>query len=133
MLRKKPALLLLSLCIFAVLPVSFGGSILTSGTTVPSGWELPCPGAAPGFACTQLPHFLRSSQGGATSSIQSPHHAQPALERRSGCRGACVGRAVSSLGSGNLKAECLRILEQRRGTHSVFTCLQLTEVKTCML
>ncbi|NXG43309.1 IKKE kinase, partial [Psilopogon haemacephalus] len=31
---------------------------------------------------------------------------------------------------GNLKTECSRILEQRRGAHSVLTCLQLTEVKT---
>uniref|UniRef100_A0A663FA67 Inhibitor of nuclear factor kappa B kinase subunit epsilon n=1 Tax=Aquila chrysaetos chrysaetos TaxID=223781 RepID=A0A663FA67_AQUCH len=31
---------------------------------------------------------------------------------------------------GNLKTECLRILEQRRGALSVLTCLQLTEVKT---
>ncbi|NXU52042.1 IKKE kinase, partial [Turnix velox] len=28
---------------------------------------------------------------------------------------------------GNLKTECSRILEQRRGAHSVLTCLQLTE------
>ncbi|XP_074706292.1 inhibitor of nuclear factor kappa-B kinase subunit epsilon isoform X2 [Strix aluco] len=34
---------------------------------------------------------------------------------------------------GNLKMECLRILEQRRGALSVLTCLQLTEVKTCVL
>ncbi|NXX81342.1 IKKE kinase, partial [Urocolius indicus] len=31
---------------------------------------------------------------------------------------------------GNLKTECLRVLEQRRGAVSVLTCLQLTEVKT---
>ncbi|NXX16213.1 IKKE kinase, partial [Podargus strigoides] len=31
---------------------------------------------------------------------------------------------------GNLKTECSRILEQRRGALSVLTCLQLTEVKT---
>ncbi|NXC21132.1 IKKE kinase, partial [Corythaeola cristata] len=31
---------------------------------------------------------------------------------------------------GNLKAECSRILEQRRGALSVLACLQLTEVKT---
>ncbi|NXF90900.1 IKKE kinase, partial [Eubucco bourcierii] len=34
---------------------------------------------------------------------------------------------------GNLKTECSRILEQRRGAHSVLTCLQLTEVKTHVL
>ncbi|XP_068774040.1 inhibitor of nuclear factor kappa-B kinase subunit epsilon isoform X2 [Struthio camelus] len=35
--------------------------------------------------------------------------------------------------AGNLKTECLRILEQRRGAVSLLTCLQLTEVKTCVL
>ncbi|NXD77673.1 IKKE kinase, partial [Halcyon senegalensis] len=34
---------------------------------------------------------------------------------------------------GNLKTECSRILEQRRGAHSVLACLQLTEVKTRVL
>ncbi|NXA69879.1 IKKE kinase, partial [Mohoua ochrocephala] len=34
---------------------------------------------------------------------------------------------------GNLKTECSRILEQRRGAHSVLACLQLTEVKTHVL
>ncbi|XP_030329481.1 inhibitor of nuclear factor kappa-B kinase subunit epsilon isoform X2 [Strigops habroptila] len=34
---------------------------------------------------------------------------------------------------GNLKMECLRVLEQRRGALSVLSCLQLTEVKTHML
>ncbi|NXV42649.1 IKKE kinase, partial [Uria aalge] len=34
---------------------------------------------------------------------------------------------------GNLKTECLRILEQRRGAHAVLACLQVTEVKTLVL
>ncbi|NXP02229.1 IKKE kinase, partial [Thinocorus orbignyianus] len=34
---------------------------------------------------------------------------------------------------GDLKTECSRILEQRRGAHSVLACLQLTEVKTLAL
>ncbi|NXY50080.1 IKKE kinase, partial [Ceuthmochares aereus] len=34
---------------------------------------------------------------------------------------------------GNLKTECSRILEQRRGAVSVLACLQLTEVKTHVL
>ncbi|XP_042656095.1 inhibitor of nuclear factor kappa-B kinase subunit epsilon isoform X2 [Tyto alba] len=34
---------------------------------------------------------------------------------------------------GNLKMDCLRILEQRRGAVSVLSCLQLTEVKTRVL
>lgn len=34
---------------------------------------------------------------------------------------------------GNLKTECSRILEQRRGAHSVLACLQLTEGKTHVL
>ncbi|XP_009989604.1 PREDICTED: inhibitor of nuclear factor kappa-B kinase subunit epsilon [Tauraco erythrolophus] len=38
-----------------------------------------------------------------------------------------------TLTRGNLKAECSRILEQRRGALSVLTCLQLTEVKTHVL
>ncbi|XP_067166709.1 inhibitor of nuclear factor kappa-B kinase subunit epsilon isoform X2 [Apteryx mantelli] len=35
--------------------------------------------------------------------------------------------------AGNLKSECSRILEQRRGAVSLLTCLQLTEVKTRVL
>ncbi|NXR54854.1 IKKE kinase, partial [Hippolais icterina] len=34
---------------------------------------------------------------------------------------------------GNLRTECSRILEQRRGAHSVLACLQLTEGKTHVL
>lgn len=80
-------LLLLSLCIFPVLPVSFSRSILTSGRTVPSGGELPCLGAAPSFVCTQLPHFL-------TSSIlpSPPRTASPGMEVGlpwSVCRTSC--------------------------------------------
>lgn len=41
-----------------------------------------------------------------------------------------TGRVVFSCGSGNLKSECSRVLEQRRGVNTVLTSLQLLEVKT---
>uniref|UniRef100_A0A8C6Z893 Protein kinase domain-containing protein n=1 Tax=Nothoprocta perdicaria TaxID=30464 RepID=A0A8C6Z893_NOTPE len=44
--------------------------------------------------------------------------------------GAASGRAVLYVGSGSLKTECSRLLEQRRGALALLTCLQLTEAKT---
>lgn len=72
----------------------------------------------------------------APSSAPSPSfsYKQPRGEPRAEfwhCRGRQkTGRAVFSRGSGNLKSECSRVLEQRRGVNTVLTSLQLLEVKT---
>ncbi|NXJ74300.1 IKKE kinase, partial [Trogon melanurus] len=69
--------------------------------------------------------------GAAKSAVGAAHQTLRIARALRRCR-ELLARGLHWL-IGNLKAECLRILEQRRGAVSVLTCLELTEVKTRVL
>ncbi|NWR79101.1 IKKE kinase, partial [Centropus unirufus] len=69
--------------------------------------------------------------GAAKSAVGAAHQALRTARALRRCRELLL-RGLRWV-SGNLKTECSRILEQKRGAVSVLTCLQLTEVKTQML
>ncbi|NWY94443.1 IKKE kinase, partial [Loxia curvirostra] len=88
-----------------------------------------CARAAPGSAlclprALAVPFALQSAVGAAHQTLRVGQ----ALQR---------GRELLARGLhwviGNLRTECCRILEQRRGAHSVLSCLQLTQGKTHVL
>ncbi|NXL30852.1 IKKE kinase, partial [Glaucidium brasilianum] len=66
--------------------------------------------------------------GAAKSAVGAAHQTLRIAQALRRCR-ELLARGLQWV-IGNLKMECLRILEQRRGAVSVLTCLQLTEVKT---
>ncbi|XP_072774804.1 inhibitor of nuclear factor kappa-B kinase subunit epsilon isoform X2 [Taeniopygia guttata] len=82
-------------------------------------WWCPVPGTA-----LAVPFALQSAVGAAHQTLRLGR----ALRR---------GRELLARGLhwviGNLRTECCRILEQRRGAHSVLACLQLTQGKTHVL
>ncbi|XP_009867209.1 PREDICTED: inhibitor of nuclear factor kappa-B kinase subunit epsilon-like [Apaloderma vittatum] len=69
--------------------------------------------------------------GAAKSAVGAAHQTLRIARALRRCR-ELLARGLHWL-IGNLKTECLRILEQRRGAVSVLTCLELTEVKTRVL
>ncbi|NXW91249.1 IKKE kinase, partial [Alopecoenas beccarii] len=91
---------------------------VSGGTRTPGG--APAVGAHPGV----LPFALQSAVGAGYQTLRIGR----ALRQ---CR-ELLARALHWV-IGNLKTECSRILEQKRGAFSVLACLQLTEAKTHVL
>lgn len=103
----------------------WGRSFLCRAGQSPVG-DTPLPRSCTQFCMHPAPHVhMRRHQ-------LHPNPVRLAPGWRSG-REARAGWALFSLGSGNLKTECVRVLEQKRGALSVLSCLQLTEVKTPVL
>ncbi|NWQ83236.1 IKKE kinase, partial [Columbina picui] len=91
---------------------------VSGGSHTPGG--APAMGAHPGA----LPFALQSAVGAGYQTLRIAR----ALRR---CR-ELLARGLHWV-IGNLKTECSRILEQKRGAFSVLACLQLMEAKTHML